>query len=335
MPSAIRTTVFTIRTADRAPRMAPPTPLAMPGARLHLLRPSKAPAPTEAALGLRTLHHPETGILTGKAHLPAFQKAGSIVLGEGVVVPSGTTHVWDLPADGGFVLLASGDAAMRLVTMDRGGRVIFDREMMPDGKEIALPPNAASFAVQCIGKPPRGFPAPAAAQGAITLFQAPALAQAAVGWQSGSQREQVGALTVLGRGATMKLGKSSTPLHRGQKTSHTMLRISRATLGQTAVETRLPKAVSVVMILLDGQDPTSAANGDLAVAADGATLSTTPVPVGGGRRRAVLYDVSGQKDDTFTVTAASKRGWQISGVVGLAGKLRSGRSACTATFPNA
>jgi hypothetical protein len=228
--------------------------------------------------------------------------------------------VWDLPADGGFVLLASGDAAMRLVTMDRGGRVIFDREMMPDGKEIALPPNAASFAVQCIGKPPRGFPAPAAAQGAVTLFQAPAHAQAAVGWQSGSQREQVGALTVLGRGATMKLGKSSTPLHRGQKTSHTMLRISRATLGQTAVETRLPKAVSVVMILLDGQDPTSAANGDLAVAADGATLSTTPVPVGGGRRRAVLYDVSGQKDETFTVTAASKRGWQISGVVGLAGK---------------
>jgi hypothetical protein len=192
--------------------------------------------------------------------------------------------------------------------------------MMPDGKEIVLPPNAASFAVQCIGKPPAGLQAPAAAQGSITLFQAPAHAQAAVGWQSGGQREQVGALTVLGRGATMKLGKSSTPLHRGQKTSHTMLRISRATLGQTAVETRLPKAVSVVMILLDGQDPTSAVNGDLAVAAQGATLSNTPIPVGGGRRRAVLYDVSGQKDETFTVTAASKSGWQISGVVGLAGK---------------
>jgi len=33
-----------------------------------------------------------------------------------------------------------------------------------------------------------------------------------------------------------------------------------------------------------------------------------------------LYDVTGQKDETFTVAAASKRGWQISGVVGLAGK---------------
>jgi hypothetical protein len=317
---ALRTTVLTVRAAAGAPRTVPPKPFTLAGARLQRLRSGRAPRPTEIAVSPRTLHNAETGILVGKGHNAAFVKASAMVMGDGIVVPAGTTHIWDIPAEGTYTLSAGGIACLRVVAMDRGGHVLLDSEMVPQETGVVLPALTASVAVQCLGKPPAGFAAPAPGPGAISLALAPAHMQPAAGWQSGGHREQVAANTLLGRGAIVRLGKSSSPVHRGQKTSHTMVRASRATLQQTGVATTFPNAVSVVMVLLDGQDITAASNGDLAVAAEGASLSKTPIPVGGGRRRAVLYDVMVQRVATFTVSVASRAGWTVSGVVGLAGK---------------
>src|SRR5215831_18743185 len=320
VPSGLRTTVLKVKGADTAPRTAPPKPFTIPGTRLQRLRGSKAPRPTEYAAGLRTIHNPETGLLTARGHREAFEKAAAQVLGDGVILPSGVTHIWDIPVDASYTIAAAGDSFLRIVAMNRGGHALLDVETGPLERPIALPANTAAVAVQCLGKRPAGFNTVTAGPGAVTLALAPAGTQPALGWQSGGQREQVAANTLLGRGAIVRLGKSSSPRHRGQKTSHTMLRLSRATVEQTGVETTFPAAVSVVMVLLDGQDVTAATAGDLAIAADNAILSNSPIPVGGGRRRAVLYDVTRQSEATFTVSVASRAGWTVSGVVGLAGK---------------
>jgi hypothetical protein len=80
------------------------------------------------------------------------------------------------------------------------------------------------------------------------------------------------------------------------------------------------------MVLLDGADPSAAENGDLAIAAQGATLVTPPIPVGGGHRRALLYDVAAPPPAStappsyFSVSASSAAGWEITGIAGLHGK---------------
>jgi hypothetical protein len=75
------------------------------------------------------------------------------------------------------------------------------------------------------------------------------------------------------------------------------------------------------MILLDQQDSTAAAAGDLALAVTNATLSSSPVRILGGRRRALLYDVTQvtANADHIIVANASLTGWRCAGVIGLAG----------------
>jgi hypothetical protein len=101
-----------------------------------------------------------------------------------------------------------------------------------------------------------------------------------------------------------------------------MVRVGDALATQSAVETWLPTSIGVVMILLDQQDPSAAADGDLALAVDGATLNSTPIRILGGRRRALLYDVQQVKAGAahITIGAASVAGWRFAGVIGLSGK---------------
>jgi hypothetical protein len=240
-------------------------------------------------------------------------------MGDGVSVPSGTTHVWDLPEDRTYLFATDAGAAVRLVALDRGGNVLSDVEMLAG--RFAVPASTVRLVVQCLGKVPReqaqqpGF-------GAITSMFAAGGALPAVGWQSGNHCAQVGAIVMLARGASVRLGKHAAHNLRGQASSVTLNIASRAMLAQQGVETRLPSSVTVVMVLLDGQDATAATDGDLAIAVDGAKLITPPIPVGGGRRRALLYDLV-KIDGSgafFTVAAASRTGWQISGIAGLHGK---------------
>jgi hypothetical protein len=101
-----------------------------------------------------------------------------------------------------------------------------------------------------------------------------------------------------------------------------MTAVSTAVAGQSGLETWLPKNVGVVMIILDRQDPSAAASGDLSIACDGATLATPPVLGASSDRNALLYDVTSTdpKADHITVAVGSKRGWSLAGVVGLHGK---------------
>jgi large repetitive protein len=328
-PARIRTTVFNVQAAKGVPRHTPPVPMTLTGAVLRTLSAPRAPQPTGAAISTATLHHPEIGASTGPGHFPAFQKATIDLLRDGIVLPSGTSHVWDLPDGfrGGFVVTGTG--AYRMVALDRGGVAVFDREMTQQSAPISVPPTAVTVVFQCLGNTPQPFPAENAF-GAVCSNAAPGTGLPAVGWQSGNFLAQVGPATLLGRGATIRLARHASPRVRGLKTSYSMVRVSQSTLGQQGIETRLPSSTTVVMILLDGQDPTAAADGDLALAVEGARFVTPPIPVGGGRRRALLYDVTysssvlaGFSDahaDSFTVSAASKKGWQVSGVAGLHGK---------------
>lgn len=318
-PSPLHTTVFKVEAAKGALRHTPPMPMTLAGAVLRTLSAPKAPQPTGAAISTRTLHNPDTGASTGNGHVAAFRKASTDLLRDGVLLPAGTSHVWDLPDGFRGAFQISGAAACRLVALDRGGAVLFDREMTAQEAPISVPANTATVVLQCLGMPPQPFAA-TNGFGAVTASVAPGDGLQAVGWQSGNLLEQAGPTTLLGRGATVKLARHSAPRARGLKSSYSMIRVSQSTLNQQGVETQLPRSISVVMILLDGQDPTAAANGDLALAVEGATLVTPPIPVGGGRRRALLYDVTPGRADSFTVAAASGQGWQLSGVAGLHGR---------------
>jgi len=84
-------------------------------------------------------------------------------------------------------------------------------------------------------------------------------------------------------------------------------------------QTWLPANTSVVMIMLDQQDPTAATEGDLAIAATGAKLAAVPVRVGGGRRLALLYDVAALEPGSrlIGISVASATGWRLAGVVAM------------------
>ncbi len=89
------------------------------------------------------------------------------------------------------------------------------------------------------------------------------------------------------------------------------------------------------MILLDLQDATASADGDLALSCQGATLSSNPIRILGGRRRALLYDVS-DADRTanhITIGVASATGWRLSGVVGLSGRAQEWATALQGKVP--
>jgi hypothetical protein len=101
-----------------------------------------------------------------------------------------------------------------------------------------------------------------------------------------------------------------------------MTTVSAALGGQSGVETWLPKNIGVVMIILDQQDATAAEEGDFALACEGATLATPPLIGAGGRRRALLYDVTSTdpKAAHITIALGSNAGWSLAGVAGVPGR---------------
>jgi hypothetical protein len=74
------------------------------------------------------------------------------------------------------------------------------------------------------------------------------------------------------------------------------------------------------MILLDRQDPTAAAAGDLTIACPDATLAA-PIIGAGGNRNALLYDIVSKDANAsrVTISVVSKAGWNLAGVIGLHG----------------
>ena len=329
-PGRIHTTVERV-SAPNAPRTAPPRVFPLAGARLIRIGALKAPLPTRAAIAPRSIHNTQIGVFASPAHTRAFAAAAAQLTGRGVILPSGTTHIWDLPGQTGLRFALSGAAAARIVFFDRGGAPLLDREMVPQtGQQIAVPPRAASVAITCLGNLPPGVAAPAPGFAAVAMAVAPAGGLPSVGWQAGNHGTQVSALTVLARGSSLVLPRRAAALHRRQKTGQAVIRVAQALRGQNGISTWLPARSGVVMVILDAQDPTAAAKGDFAISADGASLVTPPAVISGGHRRALLYDVvprpaditgaGGIAPDHIVVAAGSGGGWEVSGVVSLPGK---------------
>jgi hypothetical protein len=119
-----------------------------------------------------------------------------------------------------------------------------------------------------------------------------------------------------------KLPQPALTNKRRQTAAQATVRLSEALVDQPGVETWLPMAISVVALILDIVDASATQDGDLAIAAKNATLSTQPVRVAGGNRKMLFYDVFDRdaKAAFISVSAASRDGLRVAGVVGLSGR---------------
>jgi hypothetical protein len=322
VPTTLRTTVKSVAAAAGIARMA--APLAdVPGSGLIRIKSAAAPAPTRIAKTSSTLRSAELGWVSGKGHQQEIAQAQANLVGNGLTVPAGTTHIWDVPANLTNTLVITGGSAFRVTFLTRGGSVIADTEYPPAvSTTIQIPPRCGMFSVECLGNLPAGVSARAPGFAAITFTAAPAGRKTVAGWQAGNLLPQVGPTTILGRGSCIVLPQTHIPLRDRQAISQTMVRVADAVAGQIGTETWLPVSIGAVMILLDLQDATSSDDGDLAISAQGATLAANPIRILGGRRRALLYDIAevDAKAARIIIGVASAKGWRLSGVVGLPGK---------------
>lgn len=322
--------------ASTIPRMRAPVTAPIAGAQLIRVRAPSAPRPTQAPHFGSTLRNAEIGWSPSVAQLGALKQAATDLLGDGVIVTSGATHIWDLPASKGAQVKISGDP-VRLVFMTRGGKSILDREYVPGQQiQIPVPSGAAMLAVIGLGRWLANLAAPAPGFGSVSAAVGPSGAVPATGWQAASEVVQTSATTLLARGAMVLLAQSHLSTQRQLRTAQAMVRAAAALPGQVAVETWLPAQTGCVMVLLDEQDPTAVAYGDFSIAAAGATLAVPPLRVVGGNRRALLYDISQRSPNTLyiSVTAGSTSAWRLSGVVGLQGDAQSWAARLNGAVPS-
>jgi hypothetical protein len=345
VPAAVRTTVSTVPAAVGLLRTTPPGPPTLAGARLIKVPLPGALRPTAVTAAGRWRRSGELGTTLSTATATAAATDEAALIGAGLAIGAGVSYVVDLPP-GAATVTASGDAG-RLTLLDRGGRVLDDAEAtgtwqraVPVGAALlvatglgtaAAAPTASAAAPVTAAPAPATGPVTARITGALTAILAPAGYQAASGWTAGTQLVSVAAQTMLCRGGWVTLNRPYANRRQRVTTHLATVRASRAVAGAAGVQTWLPGSTTVVGILLDQVNPTAADDGDLAVASTGVTLAGPPCRVGGGRRLALLYDArpapagapagpeASNAGEPVSVSVASLTGWQLAGVIGLAG----------------
>jgi large repetitive protein len=331
-PLTPRTTAIKV-SVPKAPRMSAPKLSMVPGAKLQTVAAGKAAPPTSLANSARSMRTFEIGALTGATHATNFSAAAQSLMQSGVSIPAGVTHVWDLTG-AAAVFEFAGELAVRVAYLDRAGNILQDTESVVSGKLASSAPPGAEIAVfTCLGAVTSGV-ALASGFGTVMSGIAPANGISAIGWQVGNSFPQVGPATVLTRGAVMRLHKPFVATSNRQKTTLGMTEISAATAQQPGTETWLPKDTSVVMILLDRQDPTAASAGDLTIACPDATFAA-PIIGASGDRSALLYDVVSRNANAsrVTISVVSKAGWSLAGVIGLHGSSAEWASQMNGSVP--
>ena len=301
VPPPLHTTV-TRAAAANVPRFAAPQMPVIPGARLEFVRSTNAPSPTRLARSPRTQRSFEFGVSVGQAHRKQFKQAEDLIAGKGITVPAGTTHIWDVPLNPAQTVVISGNAAGRVTCLSRAGNPLSDSEFASvelKQARLPVPDNCAMIAISCLGRTSDGI----------------------AGWQTGNLLPQVGSTTLLGRRSVVVLPQVAATIKSRQPSAQAMVQLSSAMANQPGVETWLPLATAVVGVLLDVEDLCGAADGDLAIGATGATLSSPPLRVIGGRRKLLLYDVlkRDEKAAHIVISVASHAGARMAGIVGLAG----------------
>jgi hypothetical protein len=295
-----------------------------------------APRPTRAALPARAIHNADLGAATGPAHQQELDKAAANLVGPGVTLGAGATHLWDVPNDTGHFTI-TGNAAVRMLCTDRSGNSLSDLEFVAGGSPPqSLPKGTAMVAITCLGLLPDGAAPPGAGFGAVTGLFAPTGQTAALGWQSTGTLTQIGPSRFFARGATLRIIRAHATSQNGQNASYGVPRAADVVTEQLGVETRLPAAIDVVMIVLDIQDQTAGADGDLALAASGGTLVATPQRVITGGRRLLLYDVvaTEPKASALLISVASRSGHKIDAVIGLHGEADEWANRFSAGLPD-
>jgi hypothetical protein len=244
----------------------------------------------------------------------------------GLEVAAGSLHLWDLPGGAGAFVL-SGSAAARAVFLDRAGTPLTDMEAVPgDGLRLDVPPAASRLAVSCLGAMPEGLEV-VSGPGAVALAASARGQVAAAGWQDSALLARVAQAALLGRGASVRLG---APL-RARAGMYALLPATAALAQQTASETTLPAAVDVVLVIIDARGPGLPGAGPR-VLATGATLSSAPLVVAGGRRLHLFYTVASRDEALLRVTVASDQ-WQTAGVLGLRGRAQEWAQALAGGTP--
>jgi Family of unknown function (DUF6603) len=311
LPTTQRMPLFT-RTTVMAPdvvRMAPPVVPVVLGARLlRVGRAAELPR-TIAPATSRAFRHAE---LAGRRESVAMDAR----LGDGVKIPVGNVHVWELPAGRARSMQIGATEAARITQLSRSGEVIADVETLGHAEPVVIDDGAALLAIAAIGEgdplhPARGF-------GAISAARAPGAAAIATGWQSDNLLVAVSQRSLLARGATVRLAQIMEAGAAGHQPSGKLVRASAAVAAQPGVETRLPAITEVVLVFLDIVDPCEADAGDLAIAVAGATLGP-PRRAILGRRVCFSYQATAPTGDYIAVAIASRRGFELAGVVGVPG----------------
>lgn len=250
------------------------------------------------------------------SHMDAMSDA---VLKGGVTVAAGVTHVWDMPgeSEGGAatVLSASEGARTRIACLSRSGGVLADAITQGDGTGFAVtfPAKTASVMISCLGRGP---------------------ADGAAGWTSTTSLVQVGALTLACPQGWVRVSAPTDARRRGQRAPTGMVRASEVVAGRQ-VETTLPATATVLVVMLDLLDQRAADDGDLVVAAGGATLGE-PIQVDAPRQRALIYDVTAVDGNatSFAIAVLSTAAWQVAGTVGVGGRAAEWAARFSADVPD-
>src|SRR5262249_5306312 len=126
--------------APPIPRVTAPPPSSLVGTGLTFGPRAGAPRPPSLTAARRLPLSTEAGFTVGRAHQAAFAEAGRAVGGNGIAVPAGVTHLWDVPPGARRVVVLDGTAAARVTMMSAAGHVIGDREFAATrGHQVVLP----------------------------------------------------------------------------------------------------------------------------------------------------------------------------------------------------
>lgn len=291
--------------------------------------------PTRAARSSRTLRNAALGGAVGRAAAESIETMAKDVLGNGLSLRAGVSHLWELPGSTSWQLDVSGSSAVRVTELTGAGTVIRDREFGLVGGPLDLTTGCGMVAVTALGRLDASGIDPKApgnelmlkgGQGAVVSAAVTGGAVPVVGWQLDGEVVQTGPTTLLARGAVVSLSKPTGASVRGHVAAAGIITMSRAMLDQEAVRTELPGTVSVIGVLVDRPDQGVLAADAVIVHTDTGTTSDVPLLVTSGNRTLFIYDVAPDAagavhDPTVpvSVSVGLLAGLSLAGVVGAFG----------------
>jgi hypothetical protein len=331
----LKTTVtqFATAVATAIPRVSVSRDLqranVIPGARLMLRTADNAPRPARVTRSVRSVRHADLGAIVPRSVAGGISKIEEAATGNGAVIRSGVTHLWEVPANRVAALQISSDMPVRVAFLSSAATRIADAEYGNAHQlNLQVPANCGMVAITGLGVAAGGAAdkIPGGLSGAVTGALAPPGSRPIVGWLVGMHVAQAGASVLLARGASIVLSQLTGVSLGNQAMSLGMIALSEAMVDQVAIQTYLPPDIGVVGILLDAKAGAAIGPETVVVAADNATLSAVPIRVDGGDRTLFLYDVThapGAAPKDTVITVATAGDFHLAGVLGMRGTAKN------------